>query len=101
MEVWHFYVNTAVSTEQNVNRKPPTVNLFSTVSKSELNSFCSYSSSGGRNPPQFNNGMTVENGRRGSLVARGRAVLMPGVQLKVQVFMCIGHKGLFLLVKQI
>ena len=26
---------------------------------------------------------------------------MPGAQLKVQMFMCIGHEGLYLLVKRI
>ena len=43
----------------------------------------------------------MKNWRRGSLVAWGGAVLMPGVQPKVQVFMCIGHKGQYLLVKWI
>ena len=41
---WHFYVNTAISTEQNIYRKSPTVNLFNTIGKSVLNSFYSSSS---------------------------------------------------------
>ena len=49
VEVWHFYVNTAILTEQNVNRKSPTVNL---VSKSVLKFNTFYSSSNRkRNPP--------------------------------------------------
>ena len=43
----------------------------------------------------------MENGKQGSLVACGRADLTPEVQLKVQVFMCIGHECIYLLVKKI